>query len=257
MLLEFVKLEESIKKFVRGRRVYYVPNPGNWGDGLLRYATHAFFRKIGLGVTEVPLQRKQWIFPMLKGGVVLYGAGGAWCHHYDRSPTVRRIARRFPVLVLPSTYAINRDFPGAVFFRRDCEGSLHHMPQSEFCHDMAFFLGKIETPKGVGTGWFFRTDAETNSRLRAPSQNADISSRGNEFTPIAPFLSAIAAFSIIHTDRLHVAIPAALMGREVHLYPGRYFKNGAVYRSSMHGRFSNVVFHEDGCVAGSSGEIEM
>jgi hypothetical protein len=42
-----------------------------------------------------------------------------------------------------------------------------------------------------------------------------------------------------------VAIAACLLGRELHLHPGGYFKNRAVFRSSIEGRFPNAHFHED------------
>ena len=45
---------------------------------------------------------------------------------------------------------------------------------------------------------------------------------------------------IIHTDRLHVAILACLLHKRVHFYKGGYFKNEAVFRSSMRDYFDDV-----------------
>ena len=47
------------------------------------------------------------------------------------------------------------------------------------------------------------------------------------------FLEAIKRFSSVHTDRLHVAIAAALLGKEVRLYSNSYYKNRAVYELSL------------------------
>ena len=70
--------------------------------------------------------------------------------------------------------------------------------------------------------------------------NMDISLWGNEITPIAPFIKKIDEFDIIHTDRLHVAILACLLHKRVHFYKGGYFKNEAVFRSSMKDYFDDV-----------------
>ena len=71
-------------------------------------------------------------------------------------------------------------------------------------------------------------------------QYMDISLWGNEITPIAPFIKKIDEFDIIHTDRLHVAILACLLHKRVHFYKGGYFKNEAVFRSSMKDYFDDV-----------------
>jgi exopolysaccharide biosynthesis predicted pyruvyltransferase EpsI len=47
------------------------------------------------------------------------------------------------------------------------------------------------------------------------------------------------------TDRLHVAIASSLMGKEVHLYAGSYFKNKEVFLSTLKEYFPNVLFHDN------------
>jgi hypothetical protein len=118
------------------------------------------------------------------------------------------------------------------------------MPTALFCHDMSFYLGSFQAEPGQGEGWFFRTDAESARDGRLPPGNQDISTRGDHRSDIYPFLAEIARSAVIHTDRLHVAIAACLLGREVHLYPGAYFKNRAVFHSSIQGYYDNVIFHE-------------
>jgi hypothetical protein len=51
----------------------------------------------------------------------------------------------------------------------------------------------------------------------------------------------IGSHSRIQTDRLHVAIAGALLGREVHLHPNSYYKNQAVYDYSLE-QYENVTF---------------
>ena len=96
-----------------------------------------------------------------------------------------------------------------------------------------------------GTGYFLRGDKEgIVDKTKIPLLNNDISSKGNQFSEISPFIEEINRFSMIYTDRLHVAIAACLLEKEVHLYPGAYFKNRAVYLSSIKDYFDNVYFHE-------------
>jgi exopolysaccharide biosynthesis predicted pyruvyltransferase EpsI len=55
------------------------------------------------------------------------------------------------------------------------------------------------------------------------------------------FLQSIDQFSLVRTDRLHLAIGASLLGKQVELYSNDYFKNRAVYDFSLKS-FPNVRF---------------
>ena len=44
--LEFDNLKQIIKEKCKSKKVIYFPNPGNWGDGILRYATLKLFEDI-------------------------------------------------------------------------------------------------------------------------------------------------------------------------------------------------------------------
>lgn len=52
-------------------------------------------------------------------------------------------------------------------------------------------------------------------------------------------------FDVVNTDRLHVAIAGALLGKRVRLYVGNYYKIEAVYRASMRDRFPHVSLVTD------------
>ena len=52
-------------------------------------------------------------------------------------------------------------------------------------------------------------------------------------------------FDVVNTDRLHVAIAGALLGKRVRLHVGSYYKIEAVYRTSMRDRFPNVSLVTD------------
>lgn len=53
-------------------------------------------------------------------------------------------------------------------------------------------------------------------------------------------LTYLDQFDRITTNRLHICILAALLGKEVEFYANSYFKNEAVYRYSIEGRFPRV-----------------
>ena len=246
---KFSILEETIKAECSRGPVYYLANRGNWGDGLIRYGTYKFFQDINLNYKELKsIKKTERLLTYLKGGTVIYGGGGAWCKLWNHSEIiVRKLKKRFKVIVLPSTYELNYSIPNTLFFCRDMFESKQNMPNATFCHDMAFYIGKQNSPKGNGNGkgYFFRTDKESANKIRIPSGNNDISLKGNHFSEITTFFEEINRFSVIYTDRLHVAIAACLLEKEVHLYAGSYFKNRAVYMSSMKDNFDNVYFHEE------------
>ena len=92
---------------------------------------------------------------------------------------------------------------------------------------MAFYLFDKITSENLSTeqtGYFFRTDRESFGKQNYIALNMDISLWGNEITPIAPFIKKIDEFDIIR----------------VHFYKGGYFKNEAVFRSSMRDYFDDV-----------------
>jgi len=93
----------------------------------------------------------------------------------------------------------------------------------------------------------FRMDREKTG-LEIPRDNLDISSLfgyGTENRLFAGYagyrlVNFISKYEEIRTNRLHVAIAAAGLGKSVKLYPNSYYKCEAVYRYSMEHRFPNV-----------------
>ncbi len=194
---DFIVLGETIKRKCGQDPVYYFPNPGNWGDGLIRHGTLKFLNDINLNFKEMTNRKGDWLFPLLKGGTVIYGGGGAWCKMWKHSVNiVSRLKRRFKVIVLPSTYELSYSIPNTLFCCRDLFESKQNMPNAVFCHDMAFYIGKLfrKTGKGNGNGYFFRCDNESANRINIPSCNYDISLNGNQLSEISPVLDEINKF---------------------------------------------------------------
>lgn len=93
----------------------------------------------------------------------------------------------------------------------------------------------------------FRLDGERTD-IEPPPQNVDLSAVfsygvGPEVVAnytAARLLSTLNQFDEIHTNRLHIAISSAILGKSVKFYTNNYYKNRAVYEYSMKDRFPNV-----------------
>lgn len=108
-----------------------------------------------------------------------------------------------------------------------------------------FEMKNIFTSKKSGN--FFRTDVERSLEV-IPDVNADLSrmyeygTRNKEicFYTTARLMRFINLFDEINTDRLHICIAGALLGKKVNFFPNSYFKCKAVYEKSLKGKYSNV-----------------
>jgi exopolysaccharide biosynthesis predicted pyruvyltransferase EpsI len=114
---------------------------------------------------------------------------------------------------------------------------------------LARTLGNLADPSTLNC---FRGDPES-SKTDRPRDSIDISELLRyrcypEHTcdwVARSFVEAIRRFDLVRTDRLHVAIVAAITGvRSVTLLGGNYFKNRAVYEHSIAVRFPRVVFED-------------
>lgn len=94
---------------------------------------------------------------------------------------------------------------------------------------------------GVGQLNCFRTDMERHPQQQAPSDNVDLSTITGPADDPHPWLDAVSKFRHVRTDRLHVAIVAAFMGKTVELYPGGYWKNRVMYDHAIKPRFPLTV----------------
>jgi len=96
----------------------------------------------------------------------------------------------------------------------------------------------------------FRADAES-AGWPIPEDNIDLSGifashdarydAGDAERSARALVSFVNRFDIVNTDRLHVGIVGALLGKHVRLHVGAYYKIEAVYRLSLEGRFPRVV----------------
>jgi len=248
-ILDFSNMAEIIKSKVAGREIVYIANRGNYGDALIRHGALSFFRHFGFCYDE---HKKEDIFDSsqsdldaLKRKVCIYGGSGAWCNITPgASSIVDKLCNLFGyVIVLPSTYEVQPTYrDNLMLWARGGYQSYVHS-SGYFCHDMAFMLGNIACKTGEGDAYCFRTDKESSGLMQIPSCNYDLSRYGNAYSNPFDFFNYLAAFKRVYTDRLHVAIAAALMGKTVHLSRSSYFKTKEIYASSINGFFESVHYY--------------
>lgn len=94
---------------------------------------------------------------------------------------------------------------------------------------------------------FFRTDAE-KALKHTPDDNMDLSNLYEGatshkeicFYTVGRLMSFINKFETINTDRLHICIASALLGKKVNFYANSYFKCKAIYEFSLKENFKSV-----------------
>lgn len=245
----FDRLADDIRKKAKGRRIIYVPNPGNIGDGLIRHAAKLFLFDHGIAHTEINIgfrAGKFFLLPFLlrRDTFFIYGGGGAWHAGCDFGYRICRFISHFTshLLVLPSTYAFEPKGSRGTLYRRDEGISVRHAPGASFCHDMALYLAARErrspwasvasVPGSRLTA--FRTDNESDrSPDEIPGGNIDISRLGDHMTNAEAMFAALADYEVIETDRLHVAIAGVILNRHVILHCGNYPKIADIHAASL------------------------
>jgi len=184
---------------------------------------------------------------------VLYKPGGL--AHYDfLLQPLRALPRDQRIIVLPNSIdgKVARELAKFPNLHLHCRGrrslaiARRHGISCELTHDVAFSIDYTPWKReGKGVLRCFRLDRESATNHR-PADNRDLSLDAVEaFTPencteVADrFIRAIADYAEVETDRLHVGIVAAMLGKKVRLYTGVDHKVREVYEFSLAG-FPNV-----------------
>jgi exopolysaccharide biosynthesis predicted pyruvyltransferase EpsI len=123
-------------------------------------------------------------------------------------------------------------------------------------HDMTFYLPADHfsqfQSKGAGTFYCLRQDGErTDDDTHPDNVDLSLSWNGGWWTnerlcrmSTHSLAAAIAPFARVVTDRLHLAILSAMLGKEVLMGANNYYKNKAVYEHSLQPRLGNVKFYD-------------
>lgn len=230
-----LSLEETLPKLVQGQ-VSYVAGKGNAGDALIAAATGQVLDRLGIVVGSE--------------GTVLVAGGGGLIPRYDcMAKTLAKVPRDKKVIILPSTVAGYWQLLGefrnlTLLAREEVTLSLARMNgiRTLLCEDAAFSFDYSPWTGGEGTLVAMRADAERSGRP-LPENNRDVSleSTGwwglhNSMIAARKFVQTISRHAMIDTDRCHVAIVGAMLGKQVTLRPGNYHKNRSVWSASLERR---------------------
>jgi exopolysaccharide biosynthesis predicted pyruvyltransferase EpsI len=251
----FEELTETLAR-VRGQRLVLLRNRGNRGDGVIHLGARRLLHALGLEYVDIHQPEAP---RTIDADVLLVVAGGAFCRTTHSivsvieryAPTVQR------VIILPASFDLScgevRRFARSwderftVFCREQRSfAALRALPARAqalmLSHDLAFCADLqpwAERP-AAGSVAIVRRDREAVFDRRPLDMGGRDISRGSD-AEAEVLLDYVARFAVVHTDRTHAAITAAMMGRDVWLYRNAYFKNEAIFEHSL-SRMPNVRF---------------
>ena len=172
---------------------------------------------------------------------VIAGCGG-WCHPYHDMvkllPVIRAqvrtryhhafFIRRSPCPRLRSTLATTK----ALVFARERKSfdDIRQLCDAKIAHDCAFFFDyRPYLRHGEGCLVAYRIDEESALSV-VPESNHDIS---RSCSSLDEWLWTIARHAVVKTDRAHVMIAAALLGKTVDYWTSSYHKVPAIADYSL------------------------
>jgi len=257
-----------------GGRCLLMPNGGNLGDCLIASATIQRLDRSGMPWSLLRGQRKT----LARGDVLAYGGGGSLVPLYQGGreciESLLGLARplELPLFVLPQSIHGHEDLwanvRNATVFCRDAAslrfmsgfGHLAALPGHDLATGLDLAAEPFSTVQAIRDAHAARGETRPLHAFRADAEAAGAPVAGSldlsglahpPMTSIASihahaaaFLAAVATFSEIHTDRLHVAIAGGLLGIPTSLHDNRYGKNRGVFDMTLSGRFPAVRFHE-------------
>ena len=261
-------LHDPFIQFLRslsGREVHFFPKSGNAGDAFITYATYKLFDEFGINC--VPHKECDNV----SGKIVLIGGGGNLVEgrYHEVRELILRLGDDNDVTLLPHTVVGNADilqktYQKLTLFCRErvsyeqCLQNGANPNATYLTHDLTFFLDKrhLSGFQSTGSGELkiLRSDGESLREGQHQDGDIDISLSWNGDIWQSPkfceyvtksLAAYIEPYEYIVTDRLHVSILAALLGKNVTLRPNAYFKNKAIYEHTLSSHFKNVVFDED------------
>jgi len=246
--------EYNLKKYLSkysSSTVDFFRFKGNYGDSLIWHGTMKLLFNLGIKVNYVDLPSKN------KYEVLFIDGGGNFVDYYDdvRDFLTAKPALYREIVILPHTIFGDKQIDILNNMQSDMTIFCREMISAKFVEDnfkngkvylwrdCAFYNSFSDAGKGDGALNAFRLDQES-LLPEQPNPNVDISYSGYATKPLDEFLGILKQYAQINTDRLHVAIAATLLGKQVKLYPNSYYKNKAVFEYSLK-KFPNIEFVEE------------
>lgn len=251
----YQSLARDIRSRAGGKKLLLVTHKGNWGDALIINGARNFLNANALAFTEVRGSRA--IGRELEKTVArhdpdqyfpVFTAGGSISPLYGHLAKLRRASEAYRGgVVLPATCGLPFEelglHPDCALWVREHGASAQNHPSGSFCHDMAFYTAARRFPKLRGDGVFMRRDKERpdDGTCEGAHEGLDLSAYGSDRSPVWPLLAIVGAHRKIRTNRLHIAIAAALCGVPCELSQGSTSKIRDVFEASISEYSQSVV----------------
>lgn len=236
-------MRHILRHFINAKVNVMVPG-GNCGDELIYCGADRLCIEQGISAVK---ERQPVLF--------VYGCGG-YCeyHHSMLSRLPEELKDRDEVIIFPSSFDITfppvrqflHDLPKTVIiccrerYSYAAVSARHRNAYLEedtaFACDLSEYASREPEKK---TLYAFRDDRESRWHLDdLLPENNDVAHTEQK---LSDYLGTIADHKVVCTDRAHVAIAAAQMGREVRLWENAYHKVRGIYEYSLE-RMPNVCF---------------
>lgn len=258
-----------------GRRVLFHPLPGGAGDSLRQAATYQLFADL-----DIRFDILSDTDSAAGETLIIGGGGNFIPAFSSVRKTLLRTSGAREVIVLPQTVRGNEELieqlgPSVEIFCRDAESYLHVLAhrsraKARLAHDISFLvdperLRAVAGPAAeallakrapsrpierlmseAGHRFFFRKARNRTKRI-CPKSSVDVSLQfktgtkpGEAEVGALALLTYLEGVHELHTERLHVAIVGALLGKRVYLYDDPLRIAGSAYRHSLHADFPKV-----------------
>jgi exopolysaccharide biosynthesis predicted pyruvyltransferase EpsI len=225
---------------LRGTEIVYIANPGNAGDGFISFATMELLHAHGVKFLSRGIDYQG------ENKIILFGGGGNLIEgrYLSMATAVRRNAQLNECYVLPQSSFGFSDlcrFTEAnltIFCRepisyRGVLAAGGNPERVHLAHDMTFYLSCFgdritqDPARKPSILFALRTDGEAtddvipleNKDLSLTLEGADWGNRKVAFHSSMLVASQIQQFDVVVTDRLHIAIMSAFLGKKVLLGP--------------------------------------
>jgi exopolysaccharide biosynthesis predicted pyruvyltransferase EpsI len=245
--MEVDTLKRILSKY-RNSQVDFYRFPGNYGDSLIWHGSRILLRELNISENYVEIDSPK------VNTVLFIDGGGNFVDYYSdvRNFLIKNKYAYKEVVILPHTVfgdtqidvlkTVSAEVTVFCRERVSYEFVSKSFPRGSIYlwHDCAFYNTFPQSDFGAGVLHAFRTDKERVVE-DTPDSNIDVSCNGYATKPLGELIQQLQQYAEICTDRLHVAICAALLRKKVYLFANSYYKNEAVYEYSLK-KFPDVSF---------------
>lgn len=223
-------LETSRKKLLSALNgssdITFINGPGNTGDSLIWEGAYNLLK----GVDYKKVFRDN--LSKVEGDTAILTGGGGWCSAFHSWPSyLPQIEERFQrVIIFPSSFDTSLkevrhtlSQSKSLVFARELTSyqMIKDICNADYAYDTAFFFDfEPFMKKGDGSLYAYRVDREKRN-YPIPNNNDDISVT---FKSLNQWLNKIAFYKNIYTDRAHVTIASAMLGKQVYFRNSNYHK---------------------------------